>query len=1075
MTQGAAGEAQSGAAGGANGGEGGSLGDVNGGGGILIPPPPPIRTRLTHINETVINLFKTMPLSAKLMKNKAIENSNMEKLVNYSEGPIPDTASYITIEDHEMKSLQDPVIFEGLKHIMPSYLLLKLGSAISAVSGVLGKGEKRKALEDANPLASRRKLIDPANEVDRAFINHTKIVFPDLVIRTEEHVRLPLRWFTNKALKFIGQNISSFPTQKTPAINDEKSIPILNMHAIANNGFFRILHGEHPDSFGEWLEAAYNMINFQAFRDMDGSSSNRDWFEAHFGFFIDQADKVEFYDAWKGKELELRIERREKQPRFDRAFYEQAFTIVTESFVAKEAMRLEMEALKASFGAGRPAGPSGRGKSGGMQKGQRSGVQSFQAGGSGFATNPTCILCGSKGHSVQDHDKSHPKTWSDGSALWAQQKPESKSITSPDGKEVCFNYNIFGKSSRCARDGHKCPRSHIPPIDIFSSLAEPELLRYKDFSSSIRQRHPRPHISQQYKDIFHRIVTPYDPDAFELELSNHNLSSDYPLLVHNLKYGFPIGDMPELGETIVIPNAASCQDHMEEINKYLLDEVAADRMSGPFSRLEVEDILGGPFFSSPLLIVVQSQGPGLKDKIRICRHLSKGNKYADSVNSHIVKEDFPTRFDLASKVANIVSFTPFLGLIPGPSWPSPRRSHAVASAPPGSQACALDIEKFHRTCPVLPSHKCWLVTQGYPGEFFIDHVHPFGCACASSNSGMIANAVVDIWHAKGVSPVLKYEDDIGVFRSPSTGALFADGPFSYTYDRVTLISHVASLNVPWHPEKGDGVFRDAFTFIGFYWDLPGKTVSLPEVKRMKFLHRVSDFLERFERRRCLLLDVEKIHGSLCHVAFVYRDGCSRLPSLSNFAVSFKGDRLAKRYLSRSAVTDLKWWRDKLSTPGLIRDLNLSLSPVDVGLFVDASTSWGIGITFGQKWMAFRLTPVWKVEGRHIGWLETVAIELAVYLVRFHGYRNTHLLLHSDNQGTIGSISKGRCRNVHINDSVRRTYDVLVPISVDVSLQYVESASNPADPVSRGILGPLANKIPLCFSLPSELASALEYV
>jgi hypothetical protein len=235
--------------------------------------------------------------------------------------------------------------------------------------------------------------------------------------------------------------------------------------------------------------------------------------------------------------------------------------------------------------------------------------------------------------------------------------------------------------------------------------------------------------------------------------------------------------------------------------------------------------------------------------------------------------------------------------------------------------------------------------------------------------------------------------------------------------------------VPWHPEKGDGVFRDVFTFIGFSWDLPRKTVSLPETKRLKFLHRVSDFLERFEHRQCHLLDVEKMHGSLCHVAFVYRDGRSRLPSLSNFATSLKGNRLTRRFPSRSAISDLKWWRDKLSTPGFTRDLNLSLSPVDIGLFVDASTSWGIGIHFEAKWMAFRLDPDWKIEGRHIGWLETVAIELAVYLLCSRGFRNVHLLLHSDNQGTIGSISKGRCRNTHTNDSVRRTYDPLIPLSV----------------------------------------------
>ncbi|KIJ97633.1 hypothetical protein K443DRAFT_105324, partial [Laccaria amethystina LaAM-08-1] len=176
--------------------------------------------------------------------------------------------------------------------------------------------------------------------------------------------------------------------------------------------------------------------------------------------------------------------------------------------------------------------------------------------------------------------------------------------------------------------------------------------------------------------------------------------------------------MPALVEPVILPNNPSTYPYIREIKDYLQKELLAGRMSGPFSREEAEAILRGPFFSSPLVVDVQPQQPGTPDKIRICRHLSKASKSHPSVNSHIRKEDFPTCFDLASKVAEI-----------------------IALAPPGTQACTLDIAKFHRTCPVLPSHKPWLVVQGRPNEFLIDHVHPFGAACASSNAGMIANAV----------------------------------------------------------------------------------------------------------------------------------------------------------------------------------------------------------------------------------------------------------------------------------------------------------------------------------------------
>ena len=286
----------------------------------------------------------------------------------------------------------------------------------------------------------------------------------------------------------------------------------------------------------------------------------------------------------------------------------------------------------------------------------------------------------------------------------------------------------------------------------------------------------------------------------------------------------------------------------------------------------------------------------------------------------------------------------------------------ISHAPPGTQACTLDIKKFHRTCPVLPSHKPWLVVQGTSNDFFINHAHPFGAACASSNAGMIANAVVDIWRAEGVFPVPKYEDDLKAFRFPSASGLFIDGDFRYDYDRSEMLCRISSLGVPWHDEKGDECFSFVTTFIGFLWDIPQKLVSLPEGKRNKFHQRVLQFLVDFEGRPCHLRDVEKIHGSLCHVAFVYLDGRSHLPSLSNFASTFHGDEFLTKYPPHSLITDLKWWLVKLSLQGLSQSLR-PLGPLsDLGLYVDASTSWGIRIIIGDEWAAFQLSPSWKVEG-----------------------------------------------------------------------------------------------------------------
>jgi len=190
-----------------------------------------------------------------------------------------------------------------------------------------------------------------------------------------------------------------------------------------------------------------------------------------------------------------------------------------------------------------------------------------------------------------------------------------------------------------------------------------KVLTYTDFSSSILH-HVFNSVFHSNSHIFNKITSPYSPEAFNNFLRQHNILHLYPALVRNLLTGFPIGSMPILAHTIIILNHPSCIPFMNEVFNYLTEEVQDGHMSGPLSCAEVESTLRGPFYSSPLLVSVQPQAPGTPDKIRMCKNLSKGTKAAPSVNSHILKSSFPTRFDTASRVADIVSppfyYSPFL-------------------------------------------------------------------------------------------------------------------------------------------------------------------------------------------------------------------------------------------------------------------------------------------------------------------------------------------------------------------------------------------------------------------------------
>ena len=83
-------------------------------------------------------------------------------------------------------------------------------------------------------------------------------------------------------------------------------------------------------------------------------------------------------------------------------------------------------------------------------------------------------------------------------------------------------------------------------------------------------------------------------------------------------------------------------------------------------------------------------------------------------------------------------------------------------------------------------------------------------------------------------------------------------------------------------------------------------------------------------------------------------------------------------------------------------------------------------------------------------------------------RESIIIIHSDSQGTIGSMDKGRCPNFHINLAIRRTYSVLCSRLITPAFSYVPTNQNPADPLSRGVLGPPQDKLNCFFTLPEEL-------
>lgn len=379
---------------------------------------------------------------------------------------------------------------------------------------------------------------------------------------------------------------------------------------------------------------------------------------------------------------------------------------------------------------------------------------------------------------------------------------------------------------------------------------------------------------------------------------------------------------------------------------------------------------------------------------------------------------------------------------------------------------------------MLPAHKSYTVVSHF-GNFWLDHNCPFGASSSGGNHGEVADATVDIWAAMGVGPVIKWVDDFVIFRYPVkphvNGANTSS--FTYAYGLKDIKDMISPLRVPWHATKGQD-FDVSFTYVGFRWNINLREVHLTDEKRQKFKERVDNFILRYSSIRAPLHAALTISGSLSHVAFVYPHGRTYLSNIYTWISQFPSEfRDSSRYVSRSVKSDLDWWSQTLADVSWRRSLSPKGPSLDLGIWVDASTEWGVGLIWkgGPLWDAWKLCDDWKGPGRNIGWLEAVAVEFAVRALEQHDVRDADVLIRSDNQGVIGAWQKGRGRNFEVNLSIRRAQAITLDRHISLSFIYVESAENLADPISRGDLGLQRDKLDKSFTLPEELSLYFTHV
>ena len=476
------------------------------------------------------------------------------------------------------------------------------------------------------------------------------------------------------------------------------------------------------------------------------------------------------------------------------------------------------------------------------------------------------------------------------------------------------------------------------------------------------------------------------------------------------------------------------------IDSYILSEQAVGRYSPGFSPIELERLIG-PFCTSPLGLVPKPHS----DKFRIVQDLSYPRNIPDirSVNADINSDDFPTMWGTFSSTAAL-----------------------ILSLPPGCVAATFDISAAYRTVPVLPLQQNALCIF-WKGLVYVDRALMFGLTSSAGVFGSVADMLVAIYGKAGFERIRKWVNDFLVIRLPHE---------HWTEeDFMDLTGH---CGVPWSLEKLRR-FAPIQRYIGFDWDLDRKIVSLPSDKLCKVQELITSWLcggASFTAR-----EAAGLHGKLVHVSCIFPLIRPFLRSIARFAAAFHSPR-ARLSPPSPVLADLRWIQSLLlDLPNAVPIVDPS--PVDIGWWGDASTSFGIGVVIGTHWSAWRWAPGFRVGPKQpfdIGWAEAVAVELGLRMAIHLGIispslsQGMHYLVRSDNAGIVAVTNKGRSRSLETNSVLKQVYRLQAENGIRLHATYVSTHSNIADALSRGDITTFLAGFPSA-STPSPIPLPLHLV
>src|SRR5258705_179303 len=161
-----------------------------------------------------------------------------------------------------------------------------------------------------------------------------------------------------------------------------------------------------------------------------------------------------------------------------------------------------------------------------------------------------------------------------------------------------------------------------------------------------------------------------------------------------------------------------------------------------------------------------------------------------------------------------------------------------------------------------------------------------------------------------------------------------------------------------------------------------------------------------------------------NVTLVAPAGQAYLTSLETMLGISHNRPFVPRTPPQHTTDDLKWWKLLFRQPIMSRPIPQPWPFINIGAYSDASSGWGIAITVGEYWRAWRLVPGWKCKGRDIGWAEAVSFKFLVRHVIQITTAGARIKVYGNNIGVVEGWWTGRSQNKQVNEVFRRIHGLL---------------------------------------------------